>query len=152
MMAEEPVLDDAEALPRLARITIIGVGMIGGSFALSLKGKGVVDEVVGYGRSRERLDTAKNLGVIDRFSCDLTEAVTGADLIFLAAPIDASKRLLKELVSLVGPEVIITDAGSVKQEIITAARESLEEGLAMFIPGHPIAGKEKTGVTAADGA
>jgi prephenate dehydrogenase len=152
VMAEEPVLDDAEALPQLARITIIGVGMIGGSFALSLKGKGVVDEVVGYGRSRERLETAKNLGVIDRFSCDLTEAVTGADLIFLAAPIDASKRLLKELVSLVGPEVIITDVGSVKQEIISAARESLEEGLAMFIPGHPIAGKEKTGVTAADGA
>ena len=112
----------------------------------------MVDEVVCYGRSRERLETAQNLGVIDRFSCDLTEAVAGADLIFLAAPIDASKSLLKALVSLVGPEVIITDAGSVKQEIIAAARQSLEEHFPMFIPGHPIAGKEKTGVTAADGA
>ena len=109
LMAEKPFLDDSQVLPRLARITIIGVGMIGGSFALSLKGKGVVDEVVGYGRSRERLETAQNLGVIDRFSCDLTEAVAGADLIFLAAPIDASKSLLKALVSLVGPEAIITD-------------------------------------------
>ena len=68
MMAAKPFLDDSQVLPRLARITIIGVGMIGGSFALSLKGKGVVDEVVGYGRSRERLETAQNLGVIDRFS------------------------------------------------------------------------------------
>lgn len=151
MMAEKASPDDSETLLQLARIAIIGVGMIGGSFALALKGKGVVGEVVGYGRSRERLETAQDLGVIDRFSCDLAEAVGGADLIFLAAPINASKTLLKALASLVGPEVIITDAGSVKQEIIAAAQQSLEEGFPMFVPGHPIAGKEKSGVTAADG-
>ena len=137
-------------MPKVKRLAILGVGMIGGSFALALKSKDAVTEVVGFGRSAERLQIAHDLGVIDRFSCELEEVIVGSDVVLLAMPIDASKRIFSSLAPLLQPGVVITDAGSVKQQVVDAACAVLGQALPSFVPGHPVAGKEKSGVVAAD--
>lgn len=131
------------------QLTIIGVGLIGGSFAKALRQHGVVREVVGYGRNEDNLQLGIQLGVIDRYTLDIAEAVKDADVIVLASPLGAMGPVLKALAPHVKDGAIITDVGSAKQCVIDDARATLKD-TTHFIPGHPIAGREKSGVTAVD--
>lgn len=130
------------------KITIIGTGLIGGSFALALREAGLDLQLSGYGRSEKTLRRAQERGIVDRYSTNLAEAVADSDLIMLAAPIGAIHVLLSELDDCVGADTIVTDAGSVKQSIIEAARAGLKRP-GNFVAAHPIAGTEHSGVEAA---
>jgi len=129
------------------KLCIIGVGLIGGSFARALRAKGLVHEVIGCGRSRKNLEEAQRLGVVDRFTHDPAEAAQAADLIFLATPVRAMPGIVKTLRGSLTEETLLTDAGSTKANLIRSLEPLLPPG-AQFVPGHPIAGKELTGVTA----
>ena len=133
----------------ISRLTILGVGLIGGSWARALKDAGAVGEVVGWGRDAGRLDKARTLGVIDRVEQDLALAVAGADLVVVATPIAAMPALFERLAALPSDDAVITDVGSVKGEVVRMAREGLGPRFARFVPGHPVAGDEKTGAAAA---
>jgi prephenate dehydrogenase len=132
-------------IPRLA---IIGVGLIGGSLALALKEAGAVGEVVGYGRGKPNLEKALELGVIDRYSRDPVEAVTDADVVFLATPVQTLAEVTKQFLAGLKPGAIITDGGSVKGEVAKALEPLMPAGI-YFVPGHPIAGTENSGAEAA---
>jgi len=132
----------------LRTLAVIGVGLIGGSFALAARRAGAVARVVGAGRSRENLERAKALGVIDA-DAPAARAVRDADLVFLAMPVGQTAAVLAEIAPHVGAGTVITDAGSTKQDVVTAARGALGAGFARFVPGHPIAGAEHSGVRAA---
>jgi len=134
-------------LPRLA---IIGVGLIGGSFALALKRAGAVGEVVGLGRSATSLDEALRLGVIDRAAANIRDAVKDADVVLLATPVRQMPDLFGGMRDALSPSCVVTDAGSTKQDVVLAARAGLANHIGRFIPAHPIAGREKSGVSAAE--
>jgi len=127
---------------------IIGVGLIGGSLARAVKENSLVGEVSGYSRHEEQLKLAFELGVIDRYSTNLAEAVTGCDLIVLATPLKAMPSILQMLVGLVNDDVVITDVGSAKRGVIKAVENAFGGIPAGFVAGHPIAGTEKSGVEA----
>lgn len=131
------------------KLVIIGVGLIGGSLALALRQAGAVIEIVGVGRSMENLEAAKQFGIIDQIETDLASAVKNADVVVLAVPVAAMQPTLKELAPHLSPETIVTDVGSTKRDVIGYARQHLPDHLARFIPGHPIAGAEKSGAAAA---
>lgn len=127
---------------------IIGVGLIGGSFALALKDAGIVGEVVGVGRGVENLETAVRLGIIDRYTTDPVEGVKDADLIFLATPVLAIGSVMERIASHLKPGAILTDGGSVKASIVEMVEPHLPDSV-HFVPGHPIAGTEHSGAEAA---
>lgn len=133
----------------IRRLAIIGVGLIGGSLALALRRKGLVEEVVGTGRGRPNLEQARRLGVIDRIADTPAEAVRDADLVLVATPVGAMPEVFAAIAPALGPEGIITDAGSTKMDVVAAARQHLGPRIAGFVPGHPIAGAERSGVKAA---
>ncbi len=132
-------------IPRLA---IIGVGLIGGSLSLALKAAGAVGEVVGCGRGKPNLEKALELGVVDRYSRDPIEAVKDADIVFLATPVKTLATVTLELLPGLKPGAIITDGGSVKAAVAESIEPLMPEGI-HFVPGHPIAGTEKSGAEAA---
>ena len=132
----------------IGSLTIIGVGLIGGSLARSLKKANFAKEVVGFGRSQNNLLRARELGVIDRWTLDLKEAVIGADVIMLATPVTALNHIFPQVATHLRENTIVTDAGSVKGTVARAASRTLGEGISHFVPGHPIAGAEKSGVEA----
>jgi prephenate dehydrogenase len=132
----------------ISKIAIVGVGLIGGSFALALRGAGQVEEIIGVGRSRANLDRAKARGVIDR-DASLGDAVQGVDLVFLSMPVGATSDVLNAIAPRLDPGTVVTDAGSTKRDIVDAARAALGESFPRFVPGHPIAGAEQSGVEAA---
>lgn len=131
------------------KVVVCGVGLIGGSFALALKAAGVVGQVVGLGRTRAPLEQAQQLGVIDGIAKDWKEALDGADLVLLGMPVGQMPAVMTALAPHLGPSTIVTDAGSTKQDVAAAARAALGNKIAQFVPGHPIAGAEKSGVAAA---
>lgn len=134
------------------RLTVIGVGLIGGSLALDLKRLGAVEEVVGVGRSRENLQRALELGVVDRVETALPEAVDGADLIFLATPVGQIPLILKTILPFIPEHALITDAGSTKSDVASVFREQFKQAsniLARAVPAHPIAGSDLSGASAA---
>ncbi|SDC53109.1 prephenate dehydrogenase [Cupriavidus sp. YR651] len=131
-----------------SRVVIVGVGLIGGSLALSLKRAGVVGTVVGVGRSAASLEKAKALGVIDEIA-SLEDAARGASMIVLCAPVAQNFALLHALEPHLQPGTIVTDAGSTKSDVIVAAKTALGDKVAQFVPAHPIAGRELNGVEAA---
>jgi prephenate dehydrogenase len=131
------------------RLAIIGVGLIGGSLALAMKKTGAVNEVVGYSRSEDARKEALDLGIIDRAATSVAEAVTHADMVFVAVPMGAMAPVLKEMAEHLSPEAIITDGGSAKAQVVEAARAALGDKFREFVPGHPIAGTEKSGPSAA---
>ncbi len=135
--------------PFFNKIVLIGVGLIGGSFALSLKKAQAVSHIVGVDRYAGTLETAKQLGIVDSFTDDVAAAVTGADLIMIAAPVAQTAKILNAIYPHLQPSTIVTDAGSTKADVVAAARESLHEKFAQFVPAHPIAGREKNGPDAA---
>jgi len=133
----------------ISRLSIIGVGLIGGSLAMSLKHAGKVRHVIGVGRSKANLETALKMGVIDEVISDPLDAARRSDVIVLATPVNTVVDLLPMIGPAINDEKIVTDVGSVKSTIVEAAQATLKERFDRFIPGHPIAGREKSGVTAA---
>ncbi|MCK9388617.1 MAG: prephenate dehydrogenase/arogenate dehydrogenase family protein [Sulfuritalea sp.] len=133
----------------LNKVVICGVGLIGGSFALGLKAAGAVGEIVGLGRTAAPLEEAKRLGVIDRIASDWADALHGADLVLLAMPVGQMAPVLVAMATHLSPETVVTDGGSTKSDVVAAARAALGEKVRQFVPGHPIAGAEKSGVAAA---
>lgn len=130
------------------RICIIGVGLIGGSFALGIRKAGYEGHIVGAGRGVDNLEQAIALDVIDSYQTDLCQAVEGAGLVFLAVPMGAMRSVLTTIKSALTPDAIITDAGSVKGSFVADAEAVLDD-LSRVVPGHPIAGTENSGVAAA---
>ena len=127
------------------KVTIIGVGLLGASLAKACKGRGLVDEITGYGRNCENLRKAKDLKIIDHYSGDLSEAVSDADLVVLCTPVSTIVPLIQSLVSQVQPGTIITDVGSVKESVVHRADKLIPEGI-FFVGSHPIAGGENSGL------
>jgi prephenate dehydrogenase len=134
---------------RLERVAVIGVGLIGGSFALALKQAKACARVIGVGRSRANLEQALERGVIDAIEADAGAAARGAQLVLIAAPVAQFPAILKSLSRDLAPGTLITDAGSTKRDVVDAARKALGAKSAQFVPAHPIAGAEKSGAGAA---
>lgn len=133
----------------LGRMAVAGVGLIGGSLALAAREAGLVREVVGIGRRPERLRRAAELGVVDRWTTEPAEGVAEADLVVLAVPIGAMRAQMAAMAPALGPEAVVTDVGSAKAAVVTDARLALGTAFPRFVPGHPIAGTERSGVEAA---
>lgn len=129
-------------------LAVIGVGLIGGSVARALKAKDVVGEVVGCGRHVENLEKAKQLGVIDSYSTDVAKAVENADMIFLAVPLSAMRSTFEAMKGHLADHAVITDGGSAKGSVIEDCTAVFGQVLPNFVPGHPIAGTENSGVEA----
>lgn len=133
------------------RLVVCGVGLIGGSFALALKsalGK-ACPRIVGMGRTRAPLEHALRLGVIDEIATDWAGALEGADLVLLGMPVGQMTPVMQALLPHLGPRTLVTDGGSTKADVVVAARAAFGKKIGQFVPGHPIAGAEKSGVTAA---
>ena len=127
------------------KVTVIGVGLLGASFAKACKGRGLVDQITGYGRNSENLRKAKDLKIIDNYSGDLSEAVSDADLVLLCTPVSTIVPLIQRLVSQLAPGTIITDVGSVKESVVHRADKLIPEDI-FFVGSHPIAGGENSGL------
>lgn len=134
---------------KFERIAIVGVGLIGGSTALALKRAGMVGEVIGVGRNTASLNAAMRLGVIDR-ALAITEAAAISDCILIATPVRQMPEIFRVIAPHLRVDAIVMDAGSTKQDVVAAARLALAEKVRQFIPAHPIAGREISGVAAAD--
>lgn len=133
----------------LKKIVIFGVGLIGGSFARALRKAGAVEQIVGLGRSAASLARARELGIIDIIGSSVQEALRDADLVLLAAPVAQTESILAAIKPYLQAQTVVTDAGSIKGEVIAAARRALGDSIAQFVPGHPIAGLEANGPDAA---
>jgi prephenate dehydrogenase len=139
------------------KLVIFGVGLIGGSLARALREREGVARggtVIGVGRARASAERARELGVIDAVAAldddaELAAALAGADLVLLAAPVAQTAPLLARIVPFLGDATLITDAGSTKSDVVAAARATLGRRIGQFVPGHPIAGRESSGVEAA---
>ncbi|HUJ85558.1 MAG TPA: prephenate dehydrogenase/arogenate dehydrogenase family protein [Burkholderiales bacterium] len=141
---------DAEAPgARFERVAVIGVGLIGGSFALALKAAKACGQVVGVGRGRANLDAAVALGAIDVAESDVAQATRGADLVLVATPVAQFPKVFAALAPVLSRTALVIDAGSTKRDVIAAARAHLGSRIAQFVPAHPIAGAEHSGVAAA---
>ena len=134
------------------QLGLIGCGLMGGSFALALKRAGLVKRVVGYSKSPSTTERAKKLGAIDVAAESALLAVAGADVVLIAVPVAATETTLKAIRHLVEPGVLFMDVGSTKRDVVDAARRVLRERLPSFVPAHPIAGKEVSGIQHADAA
>ncbi|WP_353174011.1 prephenate dehydrogenase [Paracandidimonas soli] len=139
---------DAAPGRELPVLAVVGVGLIGGSFAAALRRAGKVGKVIGAGRSRDALVRAKGLGLIDE-AVALEDAARQADIIALATPVGAIPAILSRLLPFLKPDALLTDVGSTKADVVKAARSALGDRSECFVPGHPIAGAEKTGPEAA---
>ena len=133
------------------KICIIGVGLIGGSFAAGLKQSNQAQTIVGFGRHEDSLIKAKSLGVIDEYSLDIATALQNVDMVLIATPVDSFGAVLGLIKPHVTDAVIISDVGSTKGSVIDIAKQVFGKVPTRFIPAHPIAGKEKSGVEASDG-
>lgn len=141
-----------QAAERFGKIVVCGVGLIGGSFALALKAAGLAGEVVGLGRRRETLEQAQRLGIIDRIGADWADALQGADLVLLGMPVGQIEAALRAMLPHLSEHTLVTDVGSTKADVAAAAQAVLGARSSQFVPGHPIAGAEKSGPAAAHSA
>lgn len=133
----------------LKKVAIFGVGLIGGSFALALKKAEAVEQIVGAGRTMPTLARALELGIIDSMTTSVADAVQGADLVLIAAPVAQTESILAAIQPHLETGTVITDAGSTKSDVVASARRALGAKIGQFIPGHPIAGRELNGPDAA---
>lgn len=139
------------------KLVIFGVGLIGGSLARALRERGEADggrKVIGVGRTPASIERAAQLGVIDggaalNDDAALRDALSGADFVLLAAPVAQTQPLLERIAPFLDASTIVTDAGSTKSDAVAAARAALGARVGQFVPGHPIAGREASGVEAA---
>ncbi len=134
------------------QLGVIGCGLMGGSFALALKRAGLVKRVVGYSKSPSTTERAKRMGVIDVAAESALLAVSGSDIVLIAVPVAATETTFKAIRHLVEPGVLVMDVGSTKRDVVDAARRVLRERIGSFVPAHPIAGKEVSGIQHADAA
>jgi len=132
-------------IPRLA---IIGVGLIGGSLARALRARGACGHILGYGRNQDNLEEAVRLGVIDAYGPTIADTVRDADMVVVASPLKTNESLMTAFVPFLSDQAVITDVGSAKGYVVDAARKALGPHFTHFVPGHPIAGKETSGVAA----
>jgi prephenate dehydrogenase len=132
------------------QLGLIGCGLMGGSFALALKRAGLVKRVVGYSKSPSTTERARQLGVIDVEAPSALLAVSGADIVLIAVPVAATEATFKAIKHLVSSHTLIMDVGSTKRDVVDAARRALREHIGSFVPTHPIAGREVSGVEHAD--
>jgi cyclohexadieny/prephenate dehydrogenase len=130
---------------RIDKLVIVGVGLIGGSFALALKATGAVGRVIGVGRSARSIARALELKVIDAAGALDAATLSDAGLVLLAVPVGQMPAVMRSLSLLLGERTIVTDAGSTKQDVVDMARRELRGALPRFVPGHPIAGTEHSG-------
>jgi prephenate dehydrogenase len=138
---------------RIEKLIVVGVGLIGASCALAIRSACAVGEIVGVGRSRSNLDRALARGVVDRavmLGDDWAREVGGADFVLIAIPVAQYRETFAMLAPALGEHTVVTDAGSTKQDVVRAARETLNDHLPQFVPGHPIAGSERSGADAGD--
>jgi prephenate dehydrogenase len=136
----------------LRKVVVIGVGLIGGSFALALRAHGKVQEIVGVGRGATNLDRALELRIVDRtlgLHQDWSAEARDADIVFVATPVAQMPSVFAPLAGTNARSAIVMDAGSTKEDVIAAAREHLGSSIGRFVPAHPIAGGERTGADAA---
>jgi len=138
----------SHGLQPIRRLTVIGVGLIGGSLARALRATGHCREIVGCGRSTGNLMRAIELGVIDRYETDVAAAVEGADMVVLALPLGAMRGVLEAIRGQLAADAVLTDAGSAKGCVIEDVRAAFGDVPPFFVPGHPIAGTEQSGVEA----
>jgi prephenate dehydrogenase len=136
-------------MARIEKLVVVGVGLIGGSFALALKTAGAAGRVVGVGRGARNIRRALELKVIDAAGAFDRATLGDADLVLLAAPVGQMRPIMRAIAPWIGPKTVVTDAGSTKQDVAALARRELKGALARFVPGHPIAGTEKSGAEAA---
>ena len=136
------------AQPLIQRLCVIGVGLIGGSLARALRERGEVGEVIGSGRNEENLQAAVRLGVIDRYDTDPARAVVGADVVVVAVPLGAIEPVLRAIVPQLASSAVVTDVGSAKGSVVADVERIYGHIPPNFVPGHPIAGTEKSGVDA----
>jgi prephenate dehydrogenase len=132
------------------QLGVIGCGLMGGSFALALKRAGLVKRVVGYSKSPSTTERAKKLGIIDMAAESALLAVSGSDIVLIAVPVAATETTFKAIRHLMEPGVLFMDVGSTKRDVVDAARRVLRDKLPSFVPAHPIAGKEVSGIQNAD--
>ena len=132
------------------QLGLIGCGLMGGSFALAMKRAGLVKRVIGYSKSPSTTERAKKLGVIDQVAESALLAVAGSDIVLIAVPVSATEATFKAIRHLVEPGVLFMDVGSTKRDVVDAARRVLKERIGSFVPAHPIAGKEASGIAHAD--
>ena len=137
--------------PLIPVLAVVGVGLIGGSAALALRQAGRVGRVLGVGRNAQSLARAQALGLIDAPATP-EEAAAQADVVLLATPVGGLGAVLAQLRPHLRPSTLLTDAGSTKADVIAAARAALGDCIGQFVPGHPIAGAERSGPEAADAA
>jgi prephenate dehydrogenase len=132
------------------KITIIGVGLIGGSLGRAIKERNLAKVVFGYGRDQSRLEEAQKSNVIDSFSTNIKEAIDDANIVVIATPVGTFKDILGQIKPLISSNVIITDVGSTKSDIVNIVNDVLKDKSSCFIPAHPIAGKERSGFEVSD--
>ena len=131
------------------RVAIIGMGLIGGSIGLALRKNQAAVEVIGYDLGKGVCDRARRIGAIDQWYDTLADTVRGAELVILATPVGAIYRLLQELAPVLSPGTVVTDVASTKAQVISWAEELLPANVS-FVGGHPMAGREVSGIDAAD--
>ncbi len=132
------------------QLGVIGCGLMGGSFALALKRAGLVKQVVGYSKSPSTTEKAKRMGVIDIMAESALQALSGSDIVLIAVPVAASEATFRAICHLVEPHVLLMDVGSTKTDVVEGARRALKERVMSFVPAHPIAGREVSGVAHSD--
>ncbi|HET9469992.1 MAG TPA: prephenate dehydrogenase/arogenate dehydrogenase family protein, partial [Usitatibacter sp.] len=133
----------------MKRLAVIGVGLVGGSLALALRRAGVAASVAGFDRDAQALERAAALGVIDAAAASASDAARGADLVVVAVPVRSIGPVLHDVARTMDREAVVTDVGSTKGEVVAIARDELRDRFPRFVPGHPIAGREASGVEAA---
>lgn len=133
----------------IEKLVIVGVGLIGGSFALALKAAGAVGRVIGVGRGAQNIRRALDLKLIDAAGALDAATLADAGLVLLAVPVGQMPSVMRAMAPLLGDRTVVTDAGSTKQDVVELARRELGGSIARFVPGHPIAGTEKSGAEAA---
>ncbi len=132
------------------RVGLIGCGLMGGSFALALRRRGLVKHIAAYSATTATLECALQMGVIDEAAASARSAANGADLVLLCVPVAASQRCFADIAPVLTEQALVMDVGSTKSDVVAAARAALGQRLACFVPAHPIAGKELSGIAHAD--
>lgn len=141
---------NASKKPMFEQLGVIGCGLMGSSFALAMKRAGLVKRIVGYSKSPTTTARALQMGVIDLEAASALQAVSGSDIVLVAVPVAATEDTLKAIKHLITPQMLVMDVGSTKQDVVKSAQRVLGSSLGAFVPAHPIAGKELSGVEHAD--
>jgi prephenate dehydrogenase len=135
---------------KFRRLALIGCGLMGGSFAMALRKADLVTHVAGFSASPQTRSQALSLGVIDSDCSSATEAATGADLVLVAVPVRATLETFRNIDPVLSADCLLMDVGSTKCDVVAAARTALVRSLKCFVPAHPVAGKEVSGIEHAD--